>query len=131
MNNRQFFLQPAVCQSMCASAGHPFDSTLFVWRKPVTWWDRQNLVDGCALGFRDDTGVNDVLCPAPTCEEIMLIMGRNPRYWNNLTLEVFDNDVFSVSAFLPNRGKPGATLKEYRDKNPAVAAAKMYLRVDE
>lgn len=63
---------------------------------------------------------------APTLEEIMGEMAKNPRYFNNGYCEI-DGDGFIVGAHLPNLGKPGSTLVEYRDKNGATAALKLFL----
>lgn len=64
--------------------------------------------------------------PAPTLEEILREMAKNPRYFNNGYCEI-DGDGFIVGAFLPNLGNPGSTLVEYRDKNGATAALKLFL----
>ena len=63
---------------------------------------------------------------APTLEEILREMGKNPRYFNNGYCEI-DGDGFIVGAWLPNLGNPGSTLVEYRDRNGATAALKLFL----
>lgn len=71
-------------------------------------------------------GVEKRRIPAPTLEEIMGEMAKNPRYYNNAFFEI-DGDGFIVGAFLPNRGNPGSTLVEHRDRNGATAAIKLFL----
>jgi hypothetical protein len=65
--------------------------------------------------------------PAPTLEEILREMAKYPHRFNSLTCEADGERDFSASAFLPNLGNPGSTLVEYRDKNGATAALKLFL----
>ena len=69
-----------------------------------------------------------IAAPAPTLVEIMCEIAKYPHYFNNAWLEV-DGDGFIAGAWLPNRGKPGAHFTEYRDRNPATAALKLWLEL--
>lgn len=74
--------------------------------------------------------VQEKLAACETLAEIMCEMAKYPNHYNNAGMEV-DGDGFIVSAWLPNRGKPGAHLTEYRDKNPDAAALKLWIEIQE
>lgn len=100
-----------------------FDDTALVWEGEGTAvWRR----DGKCYAHQLQCGT--VMFPAPTLAEIMCEIAKYPHHYNNAGMEV-DGDGLIASAWLPNRGKPGTHLTEYRDKNAATAALKLWLEL--